>query len=385
MWNLLTKKLGVLILLGTVLFVHCSDSEEELQPYKQFDVVVAEGKRLKLWLDNGQRALCNPVWYFNGRPVAKSHCNSNYGEFVCLAVTRNDAGRYDLWAGDGTRHGQKRLMFSANVQVMREVEHGSYRASEPVVPIVQEAESVERQLQYQLWDDCFCSGVTNRCGMAQNLFWTRSNFTLAKAIPLTTTLLDDETATDYLEIPSYVWNGNLITAYGGYLRFPVTDDCYANRRKPCILMFDRRNRHRAIGYYLPPSHDQRHVQVPMKESSWTVVPTRDERGERVLEDTIDKFIFMSTLSNIQEIYIRGRYRTRNVDNVLSIDMATLFNEGLGQVTTVEECDCHPGYGGLSCEMCEQGYFRVYESISSAGICISFKERWMSLKRRYRLE
>ncbi|XP_035898590.1 laminin subunit alpha-1-like [Anopheles stephensi] len=387
MRKLCLKELGVFILLAACLQVNCSDSEEVLRPYKQFDVVVAEGKSLKLWLDNGQRAMCNPVWYFNGRRVAKPHCTVNYGEFVCPAVTRNDAGRYDLWAGDGTRQGQPRLMFSANVQVMRDGEYGLYRVSEPVLKsgMVPEAESFENQLQYQAWDDCFCSGVTNQCWMAPDLYWARNNFNLAKAIPRKTTLLDNETATDYLEIPASTWNGNLITAYGGYLRFPVTDDCYMDRRKPCVLLFDKRNRHRAVAYYLPPSHDQRQALVLMKESSWSLVPTRDGRGGRALNEKIDKSIFMSTLSNIREVYIRGAYSGRSEDKVLIIDMATLYDEGLGEVTTVEECKCHRGYAGLSCELCDKGYYRVYQSINSEGICVSLKRLWMSHMSRYHRE
>lgn len=387
MKHLVTKPVGVLILLASCLLASCTDSEEGLLSHRKFDVVVVEGRSLKLWWDNGQRALCNPTWYFNGRPVAKPHCSANYGELECSAVTRNDAGRYDLWAGDGTRQGQNRLRFSANVQVMRDVAHGRYRASEPVLPsaMVQELESFERQPPHQTWDDCFCSGVTNRCEMALNLYWMRHNFTLTKAIPRTTALLVGETATDYVEIPSSVWNGNLITAYGGYLRFPVTDDCYTNRRKPCVLLFDRRNRHRAVGYYLPPTHDQRHVQVLMKETSWKLVPAGSERDNTIPDDKLHKFTFMSTLSNIQYVYIRGRYRTRDVDSVLSTDMATVYDEGLGQVTTVEECDCHPGYGGMSCELCEKGYFRVYEAVNLNGICASLQELWRSHKRRHRLE
>uniref|UniRef100_A0A182MFU5 Laminin IV type A domain-containing protein n=1 Tax=Anopheles culicifacies TaxID=139723 RepID=A0A182MFU5_9DIPT len=349
-----------------------TDLENVSLEYEIFNLEVMEGKQMKLLFRYGQRLLRNPKWYFNGRSVSQTRCTPNYGELVCRAVTRNDAGRYDLWADDGTRHGQASLMFSANVQVVKNAEHD---LSEKIMQNnqVQEVESFGQQ--EETGNDCFCSGVTNRCRMATYLYRARHNFNLSSAIPETTLPTESEPATDFLKIPAVVWGGNLITAYGSYLRFPVTDECYFDRSKPCVLLFDKRYRDRAIGYYLPPSHDQRQVQVLMKESSWRLVSARHEPDVREREEKMNKFMFMSTLAHIKDVYIRGRYRSRDVHNTLSIDLATVYNEGLGKMTTVEDCDCHQGYGGLSCEVCNKGYIRMYESVNPDGLCLSIAKLW----------
>uniref|UniRef100_A0A182JVI8 Laminin IV type A domain-containing protein n=1 Tax=Anopheles christyi TaxID=43041 RepID=A0A182JVI8_9DIPT len=385
MWNRSMKFLAVVLFVflsfSTVYGYDSEDVSLEYETTPTFDVVIAEGKKLKLKVhDYGRRPLCNPVWNFNGNPVSKSRCIPSYGELVCPSVKREDAGRYDLWGGDGNRHNQARLIFSANVQVTKHVER-----DEPVMRIahVQDISPPFERINRE-WNDCFCSGVTGRCRMAHELYRMRKTFNLSNMTFIRTLLLaDEESATTYLRIPLSDLLGNLITAYGGNMRFPVTEECYTDRSKPCLLMFDKRNMHRAVAYFLPASHDQRQVQVEMKESSWKLLSAIDERGDREPEEALTKFIFMSTLSNIHEVYIRGRYRTRNEDNILSIDMASSYDEGLGPVTTVEECDCHPGYGGLSCERCEKGYLRSFETISSEGICLSIPELWKLHKKVYR--
>uniref|UniRef100_A0A182VT92 Laminin IV type A domain-containing protein n=1 Tax=Anopheles minimus TaxID=112268 RepID=A0A182VT92_9DIPT len=382
MRNFLVALLGAFVLFAICSPVECSDSEDASLEYEIFNLEVIEGKKMKLLFRNGHRFMRNPKWYFNGRSVSKTRCTSNYGELVCPAVTRNDTGRYDLWAEDGTRQGQASLMFSANVQVVKKVEQD---VGELIMPNnnVQEVESYGQHEETGI--NCFCSGVTNRCRMATDLYRTRHNFNLSSAIPETTLPMESETVADYLKIPSSVWSGNLITAYGGYLRFPVTDECYINRSKPCVLLFDKRYRDRAIGYFLPPTHSQRQVQVVMKESSWRLVSARNELGDREREEKVDKFVFMSTLSHIKDVYIRGRYRSRDENNMLTIDLATMYNDGLGRVSTVEECDCYPGYGGLSCEVCNKGYIRVYGSVNPDGLCITISQLWLLRKGTHSLE
>uniref|UniRef100_A0A182PJK6 Laminin IV type A domain-containing protein n=1 Tax=Anopheles epiroticus TaxID=199890 RepID=A0A182PJK6_9DIPT len=360
------------------------DVSLEYETTPTFDVVIAEGRKLKLKVhDYGRRPLCNPVWYFNSQPVSKSRCIASYGELVCPVVRREDAGRYDLWGGDGSRHSQTRLIFSANVQVTRAVEQ-----DEPEMRFAKVQDEAPFERINRGWDDCFCSGVTGRCRMAADLYRMRqkinlSNFTSQRVL----LLANQETGMNYIRIPLSDMVGNLITSYGGYIRFPVTEECYNDRSKPCVLMIAKRNTHvrstqPVLGYFLPASYDQRQVQVLMKESNWKLLAPYDERGDREPETEMTKFIFMTTLSNIHELYIRGEYQSRTKDNMLSIDMASSYNEGLGIVNTVEECDCHPGYGGLSCERCEKGYLRSYNRISAEGICLSIPELWKLHKNMY---
>lgn len=162
----------ILLRSNSVLF--SSDSEDvslEYETTPTFDVVIAEGKKLKLKVhDYGHRPLCNPVWYFNGRPVSKSRCIPSYGELVCPSVKREDAGRYDLWGGDGSRHSQARLIFSANVQVTRAVERD---LPEERIAKVQDEPPPFFERKNRVENDCFCSGVTERCRMALDLYRMR--------------------------------------------------------------------------------------------------------------------------------------------------------------------------------------------------------------------
>uniref|UniRef100_A0A182MYB8 Laminin IV type A domain-containing protein n=1 Tax=Anopheles dirus TaxID=7168 RepID=A0A182MYB8_9DIPT len=376
----------VLALSSAHLLVCCFDSEDvslehEVHP-PSYDVEVMEGKLLQLKV-SGEGPMCNPSWLHNGRAVSKTRCKVSYGELMCPAVSRSDAGRYDLWSGDGTAHGQNRLKFTAFVRVLQDTERvvlePEARNAAP-----QEVEPIVHRYRERLWDDCFCSGVTGRCAMAPNLYRARITYNLSKAESVRKLLATfDAAPSNYLKIPGLVF-GNLITAYGGYLRFPVTEECYADRSKPCIVVDHKRYTNRAIGFFLPRQHDQRQVQVLMTESSWSLLAPaqRNEYEDDPASPALSKFVFMSMLSNIDAMYIRGSYRTRGDGNQLSVDVASRHDGGLGVVTTVERCDCHEGYAGFSCERCDKNYLRTYESVNENGVCVSLAEVWESSKNKY---
>lgn len=352
--------------------------DNEYAPH--YEVHLREGKQLTL-ADYTNKQLYFPHWYYEGRLLTDSRCRVTQINLVCPSITRYDGGLYELVATD--RNDRRYLVMSAKVHVTRDV--AEPRVFEPVSRFVEEVERVPARDRF--YDDCFCSGITGRCRMAEDLYRSVHNFNLSSAEPIERVLSPtDATPERCVAIPGSVWGGNLITSYGGYLRFPVTNECYMERTKPCVVLADKHGL--AIGHFLSPRHDTRQLSVLMKESSWRLLNATEVSGtvpNAYGEQTVDKFTFMSVLSHIHMVYIRGRYHSHE-DTVLSIDQASAYNDlGLGKVNTVEECLCHRGYAGLSCERCEKGYARNDETISSNGVCISLSELWRSIKRKYNVD
>ncbi|XP_058125075.1 laminin subunit alpha-1-like [Anopheles ziemanni] len=377
------RRLLVLALIGGFYLtsgyvIQSVEEDNEYPPH--YEVHLWEGKQLTL-ADYTNRKLYFPRWYYEGRLLTDPRCRVTQINLVCPSVSLHDSGRYELVATD--RNDRRYLVMSVQVTVTRAVPEP--RVFEPVSRFVEEVERVPAR-QDLYYDDCFCSGITGRCRMAEDLYRSVHNFNLSSAEPIERILsATDTTPERCIAIPGSVWAGNLITSYGGYLRFPVTNECYVERTKPCIILADKHGL--AIGHFLPPRHDKRPLSVHMKESSWKLLNATEESGTQ--PDTygaapVDKFTFMSVLSHIHTVYIRGRYRSHE-DNVLSIDLASPYDEGLGKVSTVEECLCHRGYAGLSCERCERGYTRDDEMISSTGVCISLSDLWRSIKRKYNVD
>ncbi|KFB47324.1 AGAP010548-PA-like protein [Anopheles sinensis] len=376
------RRLLVLVLIG-VFHLACGyviQSEEEDHEYApHYDVYLLEGKQLTL-ADYTNKKLYYPNWYFEGRLLTDPRCRVTQINLVCHSVSRHDAGLYELVATD--RNDRRYLVMSANVHVTRDVPEP--RAYEPVSRFVEEVERMPARDRY--YDDCFCSGITGRCRMAEDLYRSVHNFNLSSAEPTERVFsTTDSTPERCVAIPGSVWGGNLVTSYGGYLRFPVTNECYVERKKPCVILADKRGL--AIGHFLSPRHDTRELSVHMKESSWRLLNATEVSGTESNTygaPQVDKFTFMSVLSHIHMVYIRGQYRSHK-DSVLSMDLASAYDEGLGKVNTVEECLCHRGYAGLSCERCEKGYARNDETISTNGVCISLSELWRSIKRKYNVD
>uniref|UniRef100_A0A182R0B5 Laminin IV type A domain-containing protein n=1 Tax=Anopheles farauti TaxID=69004 RepID=A0A182R0B5_9DIPT len=387
MWNRSVNLFRVLLVLSStvLLLVCCYDAENvslEHEPTATFEVEIVEGKRLRLHHDG---PMCNPAWRHNGRPVSSSRCKVSHGELIFPAVSRNDAGRYDLWSGDGKAHGTSRLIFSAFVRVVPDTERIVLREPETRNAPPRMVEPIVHRYRERWWTDCFCSGVTERCKMAPNLYRARVTFNLTNAATVRNrTTPFDSTPSSYLQIPGAVFE-NLITAYGGYLRFPLTEECYTDRSKPCLVITHKRFVHRAIAFYLPRQHDQRPVQVPMTEPNWkllTLAREDEHDPNRMRPMELDKFNFLRVLTNIGTIYIRGGLRARSDGNELSVDVASRTDEGLGTVTTVEQCDCHEGYVGLSCERCDTDYLPLYGTVREDGVCIHLLDVWESSKRKY---
>lgn len=107
------------------------------------------------------------------------------------------------------------------------------------------------------------------------------------------------------------------------------------------------------------------------EEGWYHVPrtvkdivTRLRRTE-YRGDPVTRVQFMSVLSDVESMLIRGTFHTDQVESVMErtiLHAEHSISEGNELSSSlVEHCKCPIGYSGLSCESCDFGYVRVYEN------------------------
>ncbi|CAB0000022.1 unnamed protein product [Nesidiocoris tenuis] len=87
--------------------------------------------------------------------------------------------------------------------------------------------------------------------------------------------------------------------------------------------------------------------------------------------TVSREQFMQVLQDLEAIYIRATYWEKSVTTSISnikMDTASDNYTGMGLALSVEECFCPPGYTGLSCEECSDGYYRSTTG-SFGGFCV----------------
>ncbi|XP_050091065.1 basement membrane-specific heparan sulfate proteoglycan core protein-like isoform X2 [Anopheles aquasalis] len=335
----------------------------------KFELTVSEGKPLKLRVSNYENLQTYiPRWYHDGRLITADYkrCIANYGELRCPSVRREDQGVYELWGASRTNVGLRQLLFHATVVVETE-------------EIVQMA-AIE-ELPFEEREDCFCSGVTGRCRTANYLYRARLAYDMSKVELVYHNLPDGTDASKkvvdpFLSIPVDFIESNLLTSYGGYFQFPVSNECLSDRTKPCMVLIGKGDL--TVGYFLPEEVNTTSIYVPIKETSWKVL-----RSHRLpYGSPVDRFRFLYLLSKVRGIYLAGRTTHRGAQ--LVVDVASTQDTGLGWVGTVEECDCHEGYRGLSCESCDDGYYRSYNTISKYGVCLRIEELWNMHKRQQRV-
>lgn len=127
------------------------------------------------------------------------------------------------------------------------------------------------------------------------------------------------------------------------------------------------------------------IEVTLMEEGWYHVPrtvkdivTRLRRTE-YRGDPVTRVQFMSVLSDVESLMLRGTFHTDQVESVMEQTVlhaerqsaTTSVMSGVG-IGLVEQCKCPIGYAGLSCETCDFGYVRVYENSTTherLGKCI----------------
>lgn len=357
----------------------CSGLElqsEESTLLNRLSAVVPHGKRLKLKVEN----LHHPAlrWRFNGRPVSEK-CEISVAEssstLICPDMDWTDAGLYEYEAI--ATGGRREIVLAVDVKVAECTEELAKRQREQ-----QQQEQLERVERIQE-AECFCSGITDRCRMAANLFRNQivTNVTESDMVDLKISRdAVEESWNDDSEQESWTYYslprshlGNLLKSYGGYFDFPTNDDGIDEDGPDVIL----KGKHFTLVH-----HNRR--ELLSSEASRNRIPMMEDSWRQLNGDVVSKSEFMVVLANVKAFYVKCHQYRMVEPQQMVLDSADRLDRGLGAVTTVEECECRTGYKGMSCESCSRGYYRRY-AVGAQGICVSIREKWESLKASHSLK
>ncbi|XP_052864377.1 LOW QUALITY PROTEIN: laminin subunit alpha-1-like [Anopheles cruzii] len=248
---------------------------------------------------------------------------------------------------------------------------------------------------------CYCSGLVGvRCsaggqsteGTAYSTLdgWTVTNLAMGeRVVPArdndTGSLvfgmfeMPDTEAVYWRTPPGYL--GNRLASYGSHLTFRTQwitvrgDTSGKPTVGPSLVLVGRNGMKIAYGEasYDEVSGGAVTIEVPLQEQHWYHVPrtvqdiiTRLRRTE-YHGDPVTRTQYMAVLADVEAILLRGTYHTDQVESVL--EDAQLFAGGPATVeggagegeSLVERCECPDGYRGASCEECDFGYVRIYET------------------------
>ncbi|CAH6778160.1 Lama2 [Phodopus roborovskii] len=236
---------------------------------------------------------------------------------------------------------------------------------------------------------CYCFGVTSQCSEAEGLI--RMWVTLSDEqtiLPLVDEGLQhtttkgiafqhpeivakmDEVRQD-LHLEPFYWKlpeqfeGKKLKAYGGKLKYAIyfeaRDETGFSTYKPQVIIRGGTPTHARIitRHMAAPLIGQltRH-EIEMTEKEWKYYGD-DPRISR----TVTREDFLDILYDIHYILIKATYG--NVVRQSRISEISMEVAEPGHVTAssppahlIEKCDCPPGYSGLSCETCAQGFYRL---------------------------
>ncbi|XP_064625988.1 laminin subunit alpha lam-3-like [Lineus longissimus] len=232
---------------------------------------------------------------------------------------------------------------------------------------------------------CFCFGVTDIC---HSVMWGRYQIALLDDWYISDTIsknVSDPTYTPtelilnsaergHVGTPAY-WTapqeylGNKLISYGGYLNYSVKYELDENATPGSYLadtdILLQGNNGMTIGHggsYRRQGKTHM-LSVRLLEKNWQHINI--SAGYWGSEAT--KRDFMAILHQLEKILIRASYHTKQIVSKLSnvrFDAVgeTVINPEGQTLMTVEQCECPPGYAGLSCETCITGYRRVYDRL-----------------------
>lgn len=290
---------------------------------------------------------------------------------ICTDMDWADAGlyEYEAIAADG----RKEIVLAVDVKVAECTEELAAR---------QQQQMEERRVE-KVQQECFCSGITDRCRKAENLFRNQivTNVTESDMVDLKISSKTVEESSGenpeqelwtYYSLPrSHV--GNLLKSYGGFFDFPMNDDGIDEDGPDVILQ----------GKQVTLVHHNRR-ELLSSEVSRSRIQMREDHWRQLNGEIVSKSVFMTVLGNVKAFYIKCHQFRLSEPQMMVLDSADWIDRGLGVVTTVEECECRTGYKGMSCESCSRGYYRRY-AVGAQGICVSIKEKWESLKASHSLK
>lgn len=246
---------------------------------------------------------------------------------------------------------------------------------------------------------CYCSGINTTCtsySVERNYIETLDGWIVTDISTTQIAYPTRDNDTGYYvfgmyelsEIEAVYWSapkvylGNRLEHYGSHFVFQIDyvivrgDTSGKPTNGPNFILIGKNGMKIAYGdgHF---TNSNASVDVPLVENNWYHVPknvkdiiTRlrrtDYRG-----DPVTRTQFISVLTDIESILIRGTYHTDQAEAILK--RATLYSGDLlssnevfetseaADVSLVEKCHCPLGYDGLSCEKCMFGHIAVIEN------------------------
>ncbi|KAG5676021.1 hypothetical protein PVAND_005876 [Polypedilum vanderplanki] len=182
-----------------------------------------------------------------------------------------------------------------------------------------------------------------------------------------------------------VYLGNRLENYGSHFIFQIDyvivrgDTSGKPTNGPNFILIGKNGMKIAFGDGIF-TNSNASVKVPLMETNWYHVPknvkdiiTRLRRTD-YKGDPVTRTQFMSVISDIDSILIRGTYHTDQAEAILrrailySGDLMTsnevIENTDENSLSFVEKCHCPIGYTGLSCESCMFGHISIIENSST---------------------
>nr|XP_013006500.1 laminin subunit alpha-2 isoform X4 [Cavia porcellus] len=239
-------------------------------------------------------------------------------------------------------------------------------------------------------DECFCSGVSNRC---QSAYWTYGKTQDMNGWYLTDISgrirlaphLDNSGSPEQISISNaearqalpdnYYWSapaaylGNKLPSVGGQLTFTISYDLEeeeGDTENVLQLMIILEGNGLRINtaqeeVYLQPSEEYINI-LSLREDSFTVHGTNFP---------VSRKDFMTLLTDLKRVLIQITY-SFGMDAIfrlsdVSLESAVPSPTDGSLATAVEVCQCPPGYSGSSCESCWPRHRRVNGTIFG-GIC-----------------
>lgn len=244
---------------------------------------------------------------------------------------------------------------------------------------------------------CFCFGKTTRCESAYlrpfnvsmmkdvtlHTINTTGSFVNTKWLVADDSILHNETTAQVhlIEVDNpellagNVYFGMLdnlgdlhdhITSYGEYLSYTIfyTTSFFGSATiAPDVILEGKDLVIVHTNYRQPASGHNFFGKVQFIESNFQTIS-----GAQVTREQ-----FMMVLRDLEKIYIRASYFDKGVLSLTSDVSLTLANDDaenyhLYEELSVERCECPPGYRGLSCQDCDEGYYRIKDG-PYGGYCV----------------
>ncbi|XP_052450997.1 basement membrane-specific heparan sulfate proteoglycan core protein isoform X26 [Carassius gibelio] len=230
---------------------------------------------------------------------------------------------------------------------------------------------------------CFCMGVTQQCSSSRHyrdvvstIFAPGNYQGFALVNRQRTNRIDNgfsiELSTDgtqlsytnfnYLGQEPHYWQlpkayqGDKVGAYGGKLKYTISyvpgprgspiEDADVQIIGNDITLVARQPWRRGQG-----ARESRDFEIVFREEHWQRPDGMPATREHL----------MMVLADLDDILIRASYHTEMRSSSISglrMDIAVPEYTGLAQALEVEQCQCPPGYRGLSCQDCAPGYTRT---------------------------